>query len=82
MNGDFYRMMTAKNVICGFSTFCHSATLSNIDAETIIWPDKFFNDFDFMPHGIVLERNVWLSAAQKQKRNMTVQDLGRYLIEN
>eukprot|EP01084_Bolivina_argentea_P249568 417844_1 len=79
MHTDYYRLMVAPNVICGCSTFCHSATLNNIYANTIVWPKNIFSGFDFMPQNIVLVKNTFITSSKLVRANYSAQQLADWI---
>eukprot|EP01084_Bolivina_argentea_P017864 33317_1 len=82
MHLDYYTMMHSANMVCGLSTFCVAAALCNTHANTIIFPDTFNNVHDFIPKGIVLVKNSWISSQQFKKQNLTISELAQFVNEH
>ena len=80
LHDDYYRLMTAPNVICSKSTFCTSATLSNINATQIIWPSKSVHN---LPTENIYEiKNVMLTSNQIKKHKYSAKQIAEYVINN
>ena len=82
MYGDYYKIMHSSNVICGYSTYCLCASLCNDGVNTVVLPDMWFKELDFLPTGWILTPNKWISSREVKVRNLTAVELGNFVIKH
>ena len=88
LHEDYYRLMTAPNVICGTSTFCMAATLSNVNATVVIWPARPTQPgpMPMAQHyavgNIVELENVWIRSTVITNKKMNGTQVARYVVSH